>query len=318
MTTQPFEQLLRPKRIQDYIGQSSVKKALRLFLDAVHSRNQINEHVLLYGPPGIGKTTLAAILAEELKGDLRITSGPAIDKAGDLAAILSNLKDRDVLFIDEIHRLHRAVEESLYPVLEEFHLDIVIGKGPSARTVRLPVPRITIIGATTRVASLSAPLRDRFGMILRLDFYSDAEMSQIIGRTAKVLKIPLHEDLIKHIVIRSRGTPRLANRIMKRLADLHQVEAMSEISHDHLEHLFELLQLDDKGLQEIDKKYLELLINTFEGGPVGVSTLAMALSEDIRTLEEFIEPYLLKIGFIKRTAKGRVATSDGIEHLKRS
>lgn len=310
----PIESTLRPKSLSEYVGQGKVIESLRLFIDGVLSRGEVSEHLLFYGPPGIGKTTLANILASELKGDLKVTSGPALDKTGDLAAILTGLKDNDVLFIDEIHRMNRSVEEALYPVMEEYFLDIIIGKGPAARTVRLPIPRVTIVGATTRVALLSAPLRDRFGMLLRLDYYGNEDMYKIVRRSADMLGIPLSEDAYEAIVKRSRGTPRLANRIVKRVRDVFEVEKHTKIDLPILEKLFTMLQIDEKGLHDIDKKYLHHLIVTFKGGPVGVSTLATALSEDIRTLEEFIEPYLLKIGFIQRTARGRVVTEEGKKH----
>lgn len=310
----PIESTLRPKSLSEYVGQGKVIESLRLFIDGVLSRGEVSEHLLFYGPPGIGKTTLANILASELKGDLKVTSGPALDKTGDLAAILTGLKDNDVLFIDEIHRMNRSVEEALYPVMEEYFLDIIIGKGPAARTVRLPIPRVTIVGATTRVALLSAPLRDRFGMLLRLDYYGDEDMYKIVQRSADMLGIPLDLPARDAIVRRSRGTPRLANRIVKRVRDVFEVEKHKKIDLPILEKLFTMLQIDEKGLHDIDKKYLHHLIITFKGGPVGVSTLATALSEDIRTLEEFIEPYLLKIGFIQRTSRGRVVTDEGKKH----
>lgn len=311
-----IEALLRPKKLDEYIGQEKAVKALRLFIEAVLNRGEAAEHILLYGPPGIGKTTLAYILANELKGELKITSGPAIEKTGDLAAILTNLKDKDVLFIDEIHRLPKPVEEALYPVMEEYFLDIVIGKGPSARTVRLPIPKITIIGSTTRIALLSAPLRDRFGLILRLDFYTDEEMKKIILRSSKILNLPLDEESAEEIAKRSRQTPRIANRILKRLRDLYEVEKYQKISKKFLQKLFNILDIDEIGLTKLDKDYLKVIIEKFNGGPVGVTTLSSALAEDKKTIEEFIEPYLLQIGFVKKTPKGRVATEKAYQHLK--
>lgn len=309
------ETLLRPKKLSEYIGQKKVVKALKLFVDAVVGRGIVAEHILLYGPPGIGKTTLANIVATELKGKLKVTSGPAISKTGDLAAILTNLKDNDVLFIDEIHRMPKPVEEALYPVMEEFFLDIVIGKGPAARTVRLPIPRITIIGATTRVALLSSPLRDRFGMVLRLDYYEDTEMIDIITRSAQLLNLTIENDVASAIATRSRRTPRLANRILKRMKDLVEVNKLKKVTLDVIDELFAILQLDPMGLSDIDKKYLHAIITKFDGGPVGVSTLASTLSEDIQSIEEYIEPYLMRIGFVKKTPQGRVVTPKAYTHL---
>ena len=312
----PIETQLRPKSLKDYIGQNKIRQTLELFISAVHGRKTVAEHILLYGPPGIGKTTLAYILAHELKGDLKITSGPAIEKAGDLAAILTNLKDNDVLFIDEIHRLSKPIEEVLYPVMEEYNLDIVIGKGPSARTVRLSVPKITIIGATTRMALLSAPMRDRFGLILRLDFYEPNEMKKIIKRSADILELPLDANSISEISKRSRQTPRLANRILKRVRDIYQVRKHKIVNQEVIDNLFEILQIDSIGLGDLDVKYLRTLIDKFNGGPAGITTLATALAEDKQTLEDFIEPYLIQIGFIKKTGKGRVVTEKTLEHFK--
>jgi len=309
------EATLRPPSLKDYIGQPKSKKALQVFLQAGKQRGGPIEHILFYGPPGMGKTTLAHIVARELSSELRITSGPAIEKAGDLAAILTNLNDNDVLFIDEIHRLPRAVEEALYPVMEDFALDIVLGKGPSARTVRLNVPKIIIIGATTRMALLSAPFRDRFGLVLNLDFYSSDEMTQIIQRSADILKLPLKTEAAQAIAKRARKTPRIANRMLKRLRDIQEIHKYDEINMEAMEKLFELIDVDSEGLTNIDMKYLQLLITKYNGGPAGLSTLAVSLSEDKQTIEEFVEPYLLQSGFIKKTSKGRIASKKAYDHL---
>lgn len=314
MTKQNLENL-RPQFLKDYIGQKNIVKTLKLFIDAVKKRGKPSEHLLFYGPPGIGKTTLAYIVANELKGEIKITSGATISKTGDLAAILTNLKDNDVLFIDEIHRLPKPVEEILYPVMEDYALDIIIGKGPSARTVRLSVPRITIIGATTKLALLSAPLRDRFGLLLRIDYYSTDELEKIIIRSSKILNIPITPQAAHQIALRSRKTPRLANRILKRARDILEVDKHIQIDEKLLNKLFLLLQIDEIGLTDIDKEYLKILYEKFNNQPVGIETIASALSEDVRTVEEFIEPYLLQIGFLKKTSRGRQLTKKALFHL---
>ncbi|GAB4220010.1 MAG: Holliday junction branch migration DNA helicase RuvB [Candidatus Microgenomates bacterium] len=310
------EENLRPKFLKDYIGQKNIVKTLKLFIDAVKKRGKPSEHILFYGPPGIGKTTLSYIVANELHGDIKVTSGATITKTGDLAAILTNLKNNDVLFIDEIHRLPKPVEEMLYPVLEEYALDIIIGKGPSARTVRLEIPRITIIGATTKLALLSAPLRDRFGLLLRVDYYTNEELKEIIKRSASILKIPITEKAAYEIALRSRKTPRIANRILKRARDVLEVDKHKQIDEQLLNKLFKLLEIDEFGLVDVDKKYLKILSEKFNNQPIGVETIASALSEDVRTVEEFIEPYLLQIGFIKKTSRGRQLTQKALDHLK--
>ncbi|MCA9372365.1 Holliday junction branch migration DNA helicase RuvB [Candidatus Woesebacteria bacterium] len=306
---------LRPQTLKEYVGQSKIVKTLQLFIDAVKNRGKSSEHVLFYGPPGIGKTTLSYIIARELQGDIKITSGAAITRSGDLAAILTNLKDNDVLFIDEIHRLPKAVEEILYPVLEEYALDIIIGKGPSARTVRLDIPRITIVGSTTKLALLSAPLRDRFGLLLRLDYYDEDEMVKIIMRTAKIMDMSITKEAAYQIAKRSRRTPRIANRILRRARDVMEVRDYSQIDEEAITNLFNLLEIDEVGLSDLDKQYLQIIGGTFSNNPVGLETIASSLAEDKRTIEEFIEPYLLQIGFIKKTSRGRVLTPKGMKHM---
>lgn len=316
MTKQNELVSLRPETLEEYIGQGNVVKTLRLFLDAVKNRGTPAEHILFYGPPGIGKTTLSHIIARELKGTIRVTSGAAITKTGDLAAILTNLKDNDVLFIDEIHRMPKPVEEMLYPVIEDYFLDIVIGKGPSARTVRLPIPKITVVGATTKLALISAPMRDRFGLLLRLDYYTDQEMVNIIMRSADLMEVKIDKNAAEQIAMRARKTPRIANRILKRARDVLEVDGHTVIDGAVVSKLFTLLEIDDMGLTDIDTQYLRVIGERFQNSPVGIETIASSLSEDRRTIEEFIEPYLLRIGFIKKTPRGRVVTPKGLKHLK--
>ncbi|MEX1052772.1 MAG: Holliday junction branch migration DNA helicase RuvB [Patescibacteria group bacterium] len=308
-------QKLRPKKLIDYIGQLKVVENLKMFVDAVKKRGGPTEHILFYGPSGTGKTTLSNIIANELGSDIKITSGAVIEKAGDLAAILTNLNDKDVLFIDEIHRLPKTVEEVLYPVMEEFALDIIIGKGPSARTVRLSVPHITIVGATTKLANLSTPLRERFGLLLRLDYYSEEELKDIIKRSAKLLKFNISKEAADSIAKRSRGTPRIAIRILNRVRDLIETSDSTEIDVKVLDKLFALMELDDLGLSNIDRKYLMVLGKKYKNNPLGVETIASSLSEDKKTIEEFVEPYLLQIGFIKKTNRGRVLTNEALSHI---
>ncbi len=316
MSENPSEMVnLRPQTLKEYLGQETIVKTLRLFIEAVKKRGVPSEHILFYGPPGIGKTTLAYVIAHELSGDIKITSGAVIERSGDLAAIITNLKEHDILFVDEIHRIPKIVEEMLYPVMEEYSLDIIIGKGPSARTVRLPVPRITIVGATTKLALLSAPLRDRFGLLLRLDYYNEKEMEQIVLRSSKILALPITSKAAQEIAKRSRRTPRIANRILRRARDVLEVHNHEVIDEKLLDKLFSLLGIDTEGLTDIDLKYLKLLSNKFKNNPIGVETIASSLSEDRRTVEEFIEPYLLQIGFIKKTPKGRMLTTKAYSHL---
>jgi len=310
------EQKLRPHRLKEYIGQQKTKENLSIFIAAARQRKEALDHVLLYGPPGLGKTTLANIIAVEMEANIRATSGPAIERPGDLAAILTNLQQGDVLFIDEIHRLNRAVEEVLYPALEDFALDIVIGKGPSARSIRLELPPFTLVGATTRIGNLSAPLRDRFGVVSRLEFYKEAELVTIIDRAARILKIGIDPKGAEEIGRRARGTPRIANRLLKRVRDFAQVEGERIISKKIADHALNLLEIDNWGLDAIDRQMLLAIIQKFGGGPVGVETLAASISEETSTIEDVYEPFLLQNGFLQRTPRGRVATPLAYQHLK--
>ena len=303
---------LRPKRLSDYIGQSKVKENMKICIEAAKRRNQPLDHVLLYGPPGLGKTTLSNILANEMNANIKITSGPAIERPGDLAAILTNLSENDILFIDEIHRMNRNVEEILYPALEDYTLDIIIGKGPSSRSIRLDLPKFTLVGATTRVGSLSTPLRDRFGIINRLELY-DAE--DLVRRSADILGIKISNEASMEIAKRSRGTPRIANRLLKRVSDFGLVLSDGDINLDVARLALNKLEIDDLGLDNTDKKILEAIIYNYRGGPVGIDTLTATIGEESGTIEDVYEPYLLQIGFISRTPRGRMATRRAYEHL---
>ncbi len=299
---------LRPSRLDEYIGQKSVIDSLKLAIEAAKKRNETLEHCILYGPPGLGKTTLANIIAKEMGANIITTSGPAIEKVGDIAAILTNLSEKDIIFIDEIHRLNRAVEETLYSALEDFKLDIVVGQGPGARTIRIDLPPFTLVGATTRMGLLTSPLRDRFGIVLRLDFYSISDLSAIIERSASILNIDIDKKSAQLIAKRSRGTPRVANKLLRRVRDLAQIENNSLIDAAVVEKTLKILDIDESGLDYLDKKYMRVVLEKFNGGPVGVETIAASLGEDKNTIEDVIEPYLMQIGYIKRTPRGRVAT----------
>lgn len=306
---------LRPRRMTDYIGQERAKENLLIFIEAAKSRKEPLDHVLLYGPPGLGKTTLSHIIANELGVAIRVTSGPAIERPGDLASILTNLERNDVLFIDEIHRLNRAVEEILYPALEDYALDIIIGKGPSARSVRIDLPPFTLVGATTRAGSLSSPLRDRFGIISRLEYYTAGELETIVTRAASILKIPIDPSGAAELSRRARGTPRIANRLLKRVRDYAEVRAEGVITRAVANDALAMLEVDEEGLDNVDRLLLRAIIQKFGGGPVGVETLAAATSEPVETIEDVCEPYLLQMGFLQRTPRGRIATSLAYKHM---
>ncbi len=311
-----IERQLRPKTLNDFIGQQKIKENLSVFIQAAIKRGEPLDHVLFYGPPGLGKTTLAHVISHELGVNIKATSGPMIERAGDLAAILTNLNEHDILFIDEIHRLPRVVEEVLYPAMEDFHLDIVIGQGPNARTLKVNLPRFTLIGATTRTGLLTSPLRDRFGMIMRVEYYSPEELLMIIKRSASIMNVQVREDAAYEIARRSRGTPRIANRLLRRIRDFADIKGDGVIDIEITRYALKALDVDDRGLDEMDRRFLRTIIEKYGGGPVGVDTLAASLREDKETLEDVYEPYLLQEGFIERTPRGRVATKAAYEHLK--
>lgn len=306
---------LRPRRLDEYVGQDKVKANLEIYIQAAKERKEALDHVLLYGPPGLGKTTLAGIIANEMGVNIRITSGPAIEKAGDLAAILTNLSEHDILFIDEIHRMSRTVEEILYPAMEDYALDIIIGKGPAAKSIRIDLPKFTLIGATTRTGLLTAPLRDRFGVISRLELYSTEDLQKIVMRSAGLLNVEMDSDGAAEIASRSRGTPRIANRFLKRVRDYAQVKYDSKVTWKVADEALRLMEVDELGLDTIDRRMLTTMIESFGGGPVGLDTIAATISEDSTTIEDVYEPYLLQLGFIARTPRGRVATRLAYDHF---
>lgn len=310
-----FDKTLRPKRMNEFIGQKKIKEQLEIFISAAKGRNESLDHVLLSGPPGLGKTTLAAIISNELEVSFKPTSGPAIERAGDLAAILTNLEKGDILFIDEIHRLNRAVEEILYPAMEDYKLDIIVGKGPSARSLRLDIPRFTLVGATTKTGMITSPLRERFGVAARLEYYTEEEIEDIIKRSASILGVKVEKEGAKEIARRSRGTPRVANRLLKRVRDYAEVKAGGKVTREVAEEALSFFEVDDKGLDKLDREILLNLIEKFSGTPVGLNTLATAIGEEPETVEDVYEPYLLQLGFLKRTPRGRVATDHAYNHL---